>query len=121
MIANLQANVPMFLIHFQGYGMLYIKQYGPGNLRMKGNREDLLNSIAPLPIQDGIVQVTADGFKQYFWSGDLWVISDAPGSIVYEAPGYQFYIDRLTTLPDPNAADTQLQSDANIDSTYRRR
>lgn len=119
MIATLQANLPMFLMHFEGYGLLYIKQYGPGNLRLKGSREELLSSLAS-PIPDGIVQVTADGFKQYFWEGDLWVISDAPGSIAYEAPGYTFYIDRLGVAPDPNARGVVLQPDANIDSTYRR-
>lgn len=118
MIATLQLNVPMFLMRFSGYGLLYIKQYGPGNLRLKGSREELLASINPLPLQDGIVQVTADGFKQYFWSGDLWAISDAPGSIVFEAPGYSFYIDRGLVGRDPNAFGNVINPDANIDSTY---
>lgn len=120
MIANLQANVPMFLVHFNGYGLLYIKQYGAGNLRLAPERERLLNTTAPLPIQDGIVQVTADGWKQYFWEGDLYVISDVAGALVWEAPGYSFTLDRLLGNQEPNQAGQRLNRAArNTDSTYQ--
>lgn len=120
MIANLQPNVPMFIQHFNGYGLIYIKIFGAGNLRLKGSREELLATVSPLPVQDGISQATADGFKQYFWKNDLWVISDAPGSIVWEAPGYTFYLDRGAILPDANNSIPEMQPDSLIDSTYGR-
>ena len=117
-IVTLQANIPQNIVQIKGYGLLYIKQYGAGNLRIAPDRESLVNTVAPLPVQDGIVQVTADGWKQYFWSGDVWLISDVTGIAVYLAPGNTFFIDRGFRL-DPNLPQSDIVADALIDSTYK--
>lgn len=95
MIATLQQNIPGLIQSFGKLTTIYIKQYGPGNLRLASNKEDLQNTINA-SLQDGIAQTTADGWKQYFWEGDLWVISDQAGSLVLQAPSYAFYIERTT-------------------------
>lgn len=98
MIAQIQANLPMFIQHYSGVVTIYIRQYGAGNLRLGMNREDLLNTnplvTPPGGIVDGIPQAAADGVKQYFWSGDLWLITDVAGPVMIQAPAMQTYIDR---------------------------
>lgn len=106
MIAILTANQPTLLQSFERLSTVYIKQYGGGNLRMTSNREDLQNTIGA-PTQDGIAQATADGFKQYFWEGDLWVISDQNGPIVLVVPTNQFYIDRGVPGSTPSKVTTR--------------
>lgn len=93
-IANLTANVPALAAHFERVTTVYIKQYGPGNLRIGSDRDSLLSTVSPAPVADGLVQITADNFKQYFWEGDLWLISDQNGAVVLGYPSDQFYIDR---------------------------
>jgi hypothetical protein len=118
---TLQTNVPMLVAHFDRVTTLYLKQYGPGNLRLGSDRDSLLSTILPNPLQDGIVQVTADGWKSYFWEGDLWLISDAPGNFSYSAPSYQFSINRGKFAGSPNAdvvQESELEGDL---STYGRR
>jgi hypothetical protein len=96
MITPLQANIPVLIHHFDSVVTLYVRQYGAGNLRIGFNKEDLINGVnlAPGQIVDGIPQAAADGVKQYFWSGDLWEISDVTGPVMNSAPGMSFYIDR---------------------------
>jgi hypothetical protein len=116
--ANLQANVPMMIGHFGEVTTIYIKQYGAGNLRLGSDRDSLIATVSPAPIQDGIVQVTADGFKQYFWEGDLWIITDAAGAVVYSVPSYQYYIERGKHNGSPSARvrqESELEGDL---STY---
>jgi hypothetical protein len=98
MVNQLQANLPVLLCQLPEFGLVYIKQYGAGNLFLAPDRDTLVNS-ASLPVHDGIAQVTANGFVQYFWKGDLWVLSDAPGAIVYILPGQSPYLDRALQVP----------------------
>lgn len=98
MILQLAANQPMGpIIHVDGVVTIYVRQYGAGNLRLGMNREDLVQgiSLAPGGIVDGIPQAAADQIKQYFWSGDLWLISDVSGPVMVLAPAYQAYVNRL--------------------------
>lgn len=97
MILQLQQNVPMLVGHYDGVVTIYVKQYGAGNLRLGNDRESLLNGVnlAPGQIVDGIPQVTAAGIQQYFWSGDLWLITDAAGPVMVQAPAYTSYINRI--------------------------
>ena len=121
MIEQLQANVPMLIGSFDGVVTVYVRQYGAGNLRLGVNKEDLLQGVALAPGQvvDGIPQAAADGVKQYFWSGDLWLISDAAGPVMVLAPAQAFYIDRSNgTQTKP--ADVSLPSETIGDlSTYQ--
>lgn len=118
-MANLQLaqNQPTLIATFDHVSTLYIKQYGSGNLRIASRREDLQQDVNPSPgqIQDGIAQATADGFKQYFWEGDIWVISDVAGPIVYIVPNYTFEISRLNqgnNAPSPTGrASRKVQKD----------
>ena len=121
MILTLPANQPMGPIaHFNGVVTIYVRQYGAGNLRLGMNREDLIQGInlAPGAIVDGIPQAAADGIKSYFWSGDLWLISDVAGAVMVLAPAYQQYVNRL---PAGNALPSDLalpsEADGNL-STY---
>lgn len=100
MILTLQQNIPSGpIIHVDGVVTIYVRQYGAGNLRLGMNREDLVQGVnlAPGAIVDGIPQAAADGLKQYFWSGDLWLISDVSGPVMVLAPAYQAYVNRLKT------------------------
>jgi hypothetical protein len=118
MITYLQTNQPQLVMTFEKLTTIYIKQYGPGNLRFGPVREDLLNSLGNA-VQDGISQATADSFKQYFWEGDLWIISDAPGAVVVIAASYSFYIDRGAHGSAPNeGVSTDNENLGNL-STYR--
>ena len=96
MILQLQQNIANLVGHFDGVITIYVRQYGAGNLRLGMQREDLQNTstLAPGQVVDGIPQAAADGIKQYFWSGDLWMISDVDGPVVLIAPAQTFYIDR---------------------------
>jgi hypothetical protein len=97
----LQANVPYLAGHYEEVTTIYVKQFGPGNLRIGSDRDSLVATIGA-PIAEGIAQATADGFKQYFWEGDLWFISDAPGVVSYGAPSYQYYVQRGKNNGAPN-------------------
>jgi hypothetical protein len=120
MILTLQQNVPMGpIVHFDGVITIYVRQYGTGNLRLGMNREDLVQGInlAPGAIVDGIPQAAANGIQQYFWSGDLWLISDQSGPVMVIAPAYSLQIDRLQGkrgLP----ADDYIPDDGGL-ATYR--
>jgi hypothetical protein len=116
MIAQLPANQFMYLGHFDQMTLLYIKQYGPGNLRLAASGERLLATVG-LPTQDGVTQATADGFKQWYWQGDLFVISDAPGPIAWEIAGYAFTLERgkHRGFPGGERIDSELEGDL---STY---
>lgn len=112
MIFNLQANIPQLIGSYNGVVSVYVKQYGPGNLRLSSDRESLVTGAgtnAPGQIVDGIAQATAQGFQQYFWSGDLWVISDQAGPAVIIAPAYQAYVSRIVAKSLP--ADFELPSE----------
>jgi hypothetical protein len=120
MILQLQTNIPSGpVIHVDGVVTIYVRQYGAGNLRLGMNREDLIQGVnlAPGQIVDGIPQTAAQGIVQYFWSGDLWMISDVQGPVMVLAPAYQAYINRLKNQGMP--ADFVLPSevDGNL-STY---
>ncbi|SRR6266481_2022029 len=98
MILQLAQNIPMGpIIHIDGVVTIYVRQYGAGNLRLGMNREDLIQGVnlAPGQVVDGIPQAAAQGIQQYFWSGDLWLISDAAGAVMVLAPAYSAYINRL--------------------------
>jgi hypothetical protein len=114
MIITLAANTPMGVGHYDGVVAINIKQYGAGNLRLSTDRESLLQNIggnaAPGAILDGITQATADGFKTWFWSGDLWLISDVSGPVCLLAPAYTAYLDKLKSSAQP--ADFILPSEA---------
>ncbi|SRR6266581_3088313 len=122
MVANLAANQFMYLAHFDQMTLIYIKQYGAGNLRLASSGERLATTanvggaFAGL-IQDGIAQATADGFKQYFWQGDLFVISDVAGPIVWEPAGYVFTLERgkHRGFPGNERLESELEGDL---STY---
>jgi hypothetical protein len=120
MIVQAPANMnkSALLAHFEQVTTIYIKQYGAGNLRLAGNPTDLDSTIGQA-IQDGIVQVTAQGWVQYFWEGDLWWISDAAGAVVMVVPSYQFYIDRLKHRGVPNQEVMTLNEAEGDLSTYR--
>lgn len=107
---TLQANQASLLSSLADFGLLYVKQYGPGNLRIGADKDSLQNTIGQ-QIQDGIVQVTADQWKQYFWKGDIWVISDQNGAVVWMLPGSQPFLNRGGQVP-------QLPVDQNL-STYK--
>lgn len=96
MIIQLAANVPKLAMHFDRVVAMYIKNYGAGNLRFGPNQEDLRNTqnLPPGQPADGIAQAAAAGFQLYFWSGDLWLISDQADPIVVVAPAQTTYIDR---------------------------
>lgn len=110
-ILQLQANLPVLLGSFRGVVTVYIRNYGGGNLRLGVNKEDLINSnptIAPPgAIVDGIPQAAAAGIQQYFWSGDLWAISDVAGPIMALIPAQSFYLERDLSRTNP----------ANVDNT----
>lgn len=123
MIQQLQANQPQMVLSVDGVVSIYIRQYGAGNLRMGMNREDLNNSnpvnLAPGAVVDGIPQAAADGVKQYFWSGDLWLISDAAGPVMILAPAYTLYLDRSNGVKtNPSDANVALDEGGNL-STYQ--
>jgi len=120
MISQAPANMnkAVLLGHFERITTVYIKQYGPGNLRIAGNPSDLETTIGAAT-QDGIVIVTANGFQQFFWEGDLWAISDAAGAIVIVVPSYSFFIDRGRHGGSPNEEiSTFNEAEGNL-STYR--
>jgi len=98
----LAVNQVTVLGHFERPQTLYIKQYGPGNLRLAPTKDELDSTItlAPGDVQDGRVQATIDGWVQLFWEGDLWAISDQAGMVVWIAPGYEFWIARQLSNPD---------------------
>lgn len=121
MITQLQANIPMMFGHYDGVITVYVRQYGAGNLRLAMTKEDLLYGInlAPGQVVDGIPQAAGDGIKQYFWSGDLWIISDAAGPVMVLAPSYTAYIDRLKAtgrLPSDFTLPSEIEGDL---STYQ--
>jgi hypothetical protein len=124
MILQLQQNVPMGpIIYFRGVITIYVKQYGAGNLRLGMNREDLVQGInlAPGAIVDGIPQAAADNGGrpvQYFWSGSLWLISDAAGPVMVLAPAYTAYIDRLKAAQQPSDFLSPSEDEGDL-STYR--
>jgi hypothetical protein len=115
-VANLQINLPMFVAHYDKVTTVEIKQYGPGNLRISSDRDSLLATIGA-PVLDGIVQVTADGFKQHFWKGDLWFMSDAAGAVVYVASEYQYTIDRGKHIQAPTDVEVDSEFEGDL-STY---
>ena len=123
-IVQMPANMvnAVLLNTFEEITTVYIKQYGPGNLRLSGNPIDL-NSSINATIQDGIVQTTAtgpyNGWVQYFWEGDLWAISDAAGAVVFVIPSYQFFIDRIGGKHPPNRIGSLSELEGNL-STFRR-
>lgn len=121
MIVNLAQNIPQLIGHYEGVVSIYIKQYGTGNLRISSDRESIVTGAgtnAPGQIVDGIAQATAAGFVQYFWSGDLWVISDQAGPAVIIAPANQTYIQRdLTSHVMPSDVTMPSEEDGNL-STY---
>lgn len=88
----------MLIGHYDGVVSVYARQYGAGNLRLGTDDKTLLNTSpvnqAPGQTVDGIPQAAADGVKQYFWSGDLWLISDVAGPAMVLAPAFAFFIDR---------------------------
>jgi hypothetical protein len=121
MIPNLQANVPMLIASFDAVVTLYVRQYGAGNLRLGFNKEDLIQGVnlAPGQIVDGIPQAAADGVKQYFWSGDLWAITDVTGPAMFIAPGIGYYLDRSRgRRTQPSDVDIESEQRGNL-STYR--
>lgn len=97
MILNLQTNIPALVGHYDGVVTIYVKVYGAGNLRIGNDRESLLQgtNLAPGQIVDGIPQAAAGGIQQYFWSGDLWMIIDAAGPVMVQAPAYTSYVNRI--------------------------
>jgi hypothetical protein len=106
MILQLQANLPALITHFSGVVTIYVRQYGAGNLRLGMNKEDLINTnptvTPPGGIVDGIPQAAANGVQQYFWSGDLWVITDVAGPVMILAPAMTTYLDRKTGPQNPS-------------------
>jgi hypothetical protein len=120
MILQLATNIPSGpIVHVDGVVTIYVRQYGAGNLRLGMNREDLIQGVnlAPGQIVDGIPQAAADGIKQYFWSGDLWLISDVTGPVMVLAPAYQAYINRLKVKGLPSDFVLPSEVDGNL-STY---
>lgn len=122
MILPLQANTPVLAGHYDGVVTINVKQYGAGNLRMGTDRESLLQNIganaAPGSILDGITQAAADGVKFYFWSGDLWLITDVAGPVMLLAPAYASFVDRLKAMRNIPADFTlPSESEGNL-STY---
>lgn len=117
MQANLQTNVLMYIGHFDQMTLLYIKQYGAGNLRLSASGERLQTTIG-LPTQDGLTQATIDGFKQYYWQGDLYMISDAAGPVVWEVAGYVFGLERgkHRGFPGGERLESEIEGDL---STYQ--
>lgn len=122
MIQQLQANQPQLILSVNGVVSIYVRQYGAGNLRMGMNREDLNNSnpvnLAPGGVVDGIPQAAADGVKQYFWSGDLWIISDQAGAVMILAPAYTLYLDRSNGVKT-NPSDANVSDEGGNLSTYQ--
>jgi hypothetical protein len=105
MILTLTQNLALLAGHYDGVVAINIKQYGAGNLRLGTDREALLQNIgtnaAPGSILDGITQAVADGFKTWFWSGDLWLISDISGPVCLLTPAYTAFVDRLKSSAQP--------------------
>ena len=96
MFRNLtQTNQAQLLFEVDEWSTIYIKQYGAGTLRINPNPDDLNNSVpGSAPFQDGIVQVTSDGWKQYFWKGSFYVITDIAGYVAWVVTGGQPYLNR---------------------------
>ena len=119
MILQLQQNIPLLIGHYDGVITIYVRQYGAGNLRLGTDRESLLNGVnlAPGQIVDGIPQAAAAGIQQYFWSGDLWLISDAAGPVMLIAPAYTAYINRIRTTGLPSDFNLPSETEGNL-STY---
>jgi len=119
MILQLAAGIPMLVAHFDGVVTIYVRQYGAGNLRLTNDRESALNGVnlAPGQIVDGIPQAAAAGVQQYFWSGDLWLITDVTGPVMIQAPAYTAYIDRLKQRQRPSDFDLESETEGNL-STY---
>lgn len=120
MILTLAANIPMGpIINVDGVVTIYVRQYGAGNLRLGMNREDLIQGVnlAPGAVVDGIPQAAVDGIKQYFWSGDLWLISDVAGAVMVLAPAYSAYINRVQSKSQPSDFTLPSEIEGNL-STY---
>ena len=121
MILNLQANIPSLIQSFDGVVTIYVRQYGAGNLRLGMNKEDLINTnptvTPPGGIVDGIPQAAANGVQQYFWSGDLWLISDVSGQVMVLIPAMTTYINRKLGTQKP--ADRSVSQEGGNLSTYQ--
>lgn len=121
MIIPLSVNLPVNVGYYKGVVAINVKQYGAGNLRLGTDRESLLQNVganaAPGAIVDGIPQAAADGVKTYFWSGDLWLISDVAGSVMLLAPAYASFLDRLKTTNQPANFTLPSEVEGNL-STY---
>jgi hypothetical protein len=122
MILQIQtANKAQLVASFKNIVTIYVRQYGAGNLRIGPIKEDLENTaptvVAPGQVQDGIPQAAAGGVQQYFWSGDLWAISDVAGPAMFIFPSYVTYIDRQQNPINPSNAHVS-QEGGNL-STYQ--
>lgn len=114
---QLSVNIPSLLGSYERVTTVYIKQYGAGNLRIATRQEDLLTTVGQT-WQEGIAQATVDGWKQYFWEGDLWVISDAAGIVAWLDPSYQYNVRRGSKQRSP-IEDVIIEGDIEGDlSTY---
>lgn len=58
---------------------IYFRNLGPGNVRWGTSKEPLEQGPAP-GLNQGLPQSIADGEKNREWIGDLWVITDTPGT-----------------------------------------
>jgi hypothetical protein len=112
MITQLQQNLAQLIGSFHGITTIYVKQYGPGNLRIGPVKDDLQNTafVAAGGVQDGISQALADKWQQYFWQGDLYVISDAAGPVAFIVPSWNFSINRLNGS-HPTQVSPEVQKD----------
>lgn len=121
MIIPLAANLPVNVGSYNGVVTINVRQFGAGNLRLGTDRESLLQNIganaAPGAILDGIPQAAADGVKQYFWSGDLWLISDVAGPVMLLAPAQNFFLDRSVGVRKPADVVQPSEIEGNL-STY---
>lgn len=121
MIINLTIqNIPKLAGSYDGVKTIYVRQYGAGNLRLAATREELIAGVnlPPGGAVDGIPQAAAQGVVQYFWSGDLYLISDNPGdNVMVYCPAQAFSVDRSGGIQQ-SPSDISNSASENDLSTY---
>lgn len=96
----LPANVPKLVGNFGNEATaVYIRVNGAANVHIASRREDLETSINT-QVLAGIPQAQPDGNVEYFVSGEVWAIADAPNTFLQIwAPQFEFNISRGVAAP----------------------
>lgn len=85
---------------------VYVRVLGPGNVRLGSVKEKLEHSdFSDAAINDGMPQTQADGEKERFIAGDLYAITDTPGTFLLAwAPAFEYFQNRAIVNPNPGSS-----------------